>query len=47
MDLIQNAGRTLLALVNDLLDVAKAESGRLRIDPATVALPALLGRLRG
>ncbi len=47
VDLIQNAGRTLLALVNDLLDVAKAESGRLRIDPATVALPALLGRLRG
>ncbi|MGC1288034.1 MAG: ATP-binding protein [Streptosporangiaceae bacterium] len=47
VDLIQNAGRTLLALVNDLLDVAKAESGRLRIDPTTVALPALLGRLRG
>jgi len=47
VDLIQNASRTLLALVNDLLDVAKAESGRLRIDPATVALPALLGRLRG
>jgi len=47
VDLIQNAGRTLLALVNDLLDVAKAESGRLRIDPTTVALPVLLGRLRG
>jgi signal transduction histidine kinase len=47
VDLIQNAGRTLLALVNDLLDVAKAESGRLRIDPATVALPALLSRIRG
>jgi signal transduction histidine kinase/CheY-like chemotaxis protein len=47
VNLIQTAGRTLLALVNDLLDVAKAESGRLRIDPATVALPALLGRLRG
>jgi signal transduction histidine kinase len=47
VDLIQNSSRTLLALVNDLLDVAKAESGRLRIDPAMVALPALLGRLRG
>ncbi len=47
VDLIQNAGRTLLTLVNDLLDVAKAESGRLRIDPAKVALPPLLGRLRG
>ena len=47
VDLIQNASRGLLTLVNDLLDVAKAESGRLRIDPARVALPALLGRLRG
>jgi signal transduction histidine kinase len=47
VDLIQNASRSLLALVNDLLDVAKAESGRLRIDPTTVALPALLSRLRG
>jgi signal transduction histidine kinase/CheY-like chemotaxis protein len=47
VDLIQNSGRTLLTLVNDLLDVAKAESGRLRIDPATVALPAMLSRLRG
>jgi signal transduction histidine kinase len=47
VDLIQTAGRTLLTLVNDLLDVAKAESGRLRIDPMTVALPVLLGRLRG
>jgi signal transduction histidine kinase len=47
VDLIQTAGRTLLALVNDLLDVAKAESGRLRIDPMMVALPVLLARLRG
>jgi signal transduction histidine kinase len=47
VDLIQNSSRTLLTLVSDLLDVAKAESGRLRIDPATVALPALLSRLRG
>jgi anti-sigma regulatory factor (Ser/Thr protein kinase) len=47
VDLIQTAGRGLLALVNDLLDVAKAESGRLRIDPMTVALPVLLARLRG
>ena len=46
VDLIQNASRTLLTLVSDLLDVAKAESGG-RIDPATVALPALLARLRG
>jgi signal transduction histidine kinase/CheY-like chemotaxis protein len=47
VELIRNASRTLLTLVNDLLDVAKAESGRLRIDPAMVELPALLIRLRG
>jgi len=32
-------------LVNDLLDVAKAESGQLRIDPAMVSLRTLFGRL--
>jgi signal transduction histidine kinase/CheY-like chemotaxis protein len=47
VELIRNSGTTLLALVNDLLDVAKAESGQLHVDPAQVDLPALLGRLRG
>src|ERR1700733_785502 len=37
----------LLARVNDLLDVAKAESGRLHTDPAQVNLHALFGRLHG
>jgi signal transduction histidine kinase len=46
VQLIRNSGSTLLALVNDLLDVAKAESGRLRADPAEVNLPALLARMR-
>jgi CheY-like chemotaxis protein/anti-sigma regulatory factor (Ser/Thr protein kinase) len=45
--LIRNATGTLLTLVNDLLDVAKAESGRLVLDPAEVSLPALLATLRG
>ncbi len=45
--LIRNSTGTLLALVNDLLDVAKAESGRLVLDPAEVSLPALLATLRG
>jgi signal transduction histidine kinase/CheY-like chemotaxis protein len=45
--LIRNATGTLLALVNDLLDVAKAESGQLVIEPAEVSLPALLATLRG
>jgi signal transduction histidine kinase/CheY-like chemotaxis protein len=47
VELIRNSGGTLLALVNDLLDVAKAESGQLHTDPAQVDLPALFGRLRG
>ncbi len=47
VELIANSGSTLLTLVNDLLDVAKAESGQLHVDPAEVGLPALFGRLRG
>jgi len=45
--LIRSASNTLLTLVNDLLDVAKAESGQLVIDPAEVSLPLLLATLRG
>jgi signal transduction histidine kinase/CheY-like chemotaxis protein len=45
--LIRNSTATLLTLVNDLLDVAKAESGRLIVDPTEVSLPALLAALRG
>jgi signal transduction histidine kinase len=46
VQLIRNSANSLLALVNDLLDVAKAESGQLTIEPAYVQLPSLLGRLR-
>ncbi len=45
VELIKNSGSVLLGLVNDLLDVAKAESGQLRIDPVRVNLRALFGRL--
>jgi signal transduction histidine kinase/CheY-like chemotaxis protein len=45
VDLIKNSGVVLLTLVNDLLDVAKAESGQLHLDPARVNLHALFGRL--
>ncbi len=45
--LIRSSTATLLTLVNDLLDVAKAESGQLVLDPAEVSLPLLLATLRG
>ena len=44
--LIRSTADTLVALVNDLLDVAKAESGQFVVNPAEVGLPALLVTLR-
>jgi signal transduction histidine kinase len=45
--MINNSGETLLALVNELLDAAKAESGRLRPQLGTVDLRALFAQLSG
>jgi CheY-like chemotaxis protein/two-component sensor histidine kinase len=45
--MISDSGETLLALVNELLDAAKAESGRLRPQLGTVDLPGVFGQLRG
>lgn len=47
VDLIRTSTGTLLALVNELLDVAKAESGKLSIDPAQVSLAQLFAMLVG
>lgn len=47
VELIRKSTGMLLTLVNDLLDVAKAESGRFAIDPVEVRLPVLLATLRG
>jgi signal transduction histidine kinase/CheY-like chemotaxis protein len=47
VSLISASGATLLALVDELLDVAKAESGRLEPNWGPVDLRALLGQLRG
>ncbi|GGL01921.1 ATP-binding response regulator [Planomonospora parontospora] len=44
--LIGSSAETLLALVSELLDMAKAESGRLDPQPATVDLVELVERLR-
>ncbi|MFD3437165.1 sensor histidine kinase [Streptomyces sp. NPDC058685] len=45
--LIASSGHTLLALVNDLLDVAQAESGQLGVSCAEVDLRVLVGQLAG
>ena len=47
VELIKSTAGTLLTLVNDLLDVAKAESGQFVLNPAEVSLPTLLAALRG
>ncbi|QFZ18264.1 ATP-binding response regulator [Saccharothrix syringae] len=47
VSLIEEAGSTLLALINELLDTAKAESGSLRPRFAPVDLPLLLAGLHG
>lgn len=45
--LIGASGSTLLALVDELLDVAKAEAGQMQPEYTEVDLPALLALLRG
>jgi signal transduction histidine kinase len=45
--LIRSTTGTMVTLVSDLLDVAKAESGQLVINPTEVGLPALFSTLRG
>src|SRR6202522_576873 len=47
VELIRNTTGSPLTLVNALLDVAKAESGQLVIEPTEVSLPTLLATLRG
>ncbi|HET8681640.1 MAG TPA: sensor histidine kinase [Micromonosporaceae bacterium] len=47
VDLVHTSATDLLALVNDLLDLAKAESGRIEPALAEVRLSGLFGQLRG
>jgi signal transduction histidine kinase len=47
VELIRGSASDLLALVNDLLDLAKAEAGRIEPDWSQVDLRAIFGQLRG
>ncbi len=47
VDLIRHSATDLLSLVNDLLDLAKAEAGRLEPNWIDVDLKAVFGQLRG
>ncbi|GAA3811849.1 ATP-binding protein [Sphaerisporangium flaviroseum] len=46
VELIGNSAQTLLALVAELLDMSKAESGQLASQPSVVDLPSVADRLR-
>jgi signal transduction histidine kinase len=47
VELIRGSATDLLSLVNDLLDLAKAEAGRIELNLADVDLKAMFGQLRG
>ncbi|HEY2796031.1 MAG TPA: ATP-binding protein [Micromonosporaceae bacterium] len=47
LDMIESSGMNLLNLVNELLDLAKAESGRLEPTIETVDLAAIFDTMRG
>ena len=40
--IIERSGQHLLTMINDILDLAKVEAGRLKIHPIRMSLPALL-----
>lgn len=45
LDTIRDSGWSLLSLLNDILDIAKVEAGKLELDPAPFDLSALVDQL--
>lgn len=45
IDAIHSSGRSLLSLINDILDLSKIESGKIDLTPEPVRLSAILGEL--
>jgi PAS domain S-box-containing protein len=45
LDTIRNSGWSLLALLNDILDLARVEAGKLELDPAPFELSTLVDEL--
>jgi PAS domain S-box-containing protein len=45
LDRIENSGRHLLAIIDDILDLSKIEAGRLELEESPLALPQLLGEV--
>lgn len=47
LNIIQHSGEHLLTLIDDLLDLAKVESGKLELNPTPVHLPSFLNTITG
>ena len=45
VEMIHQAGNSLLGLINDILDFSKIEAGQLELDPVEVELPSLLAEV--